>query len=26
YDYKAYGREAIARENPVIRAVKIVKV
>ncbi|KAJ1422166.1 Zinc finger, AN1-type [Sesbania bispinosa] len=26
YDYKAAGREAIARENPVIRAAKIVKV
>jgi len=26
YDYKKVGREAIARENPVIRAAKIVKV
>ncbi|KAK7334770.1 hypothetical protein VNO80_26533 [Phaseolus coccineus] len=26
YDYKAAGREAIARENPVVRAAKIVKV
>ncbi|WJX31003.1 switch-activating protein Sap1 [Trifolium repens] len=26
YDYKAAGREAIAKENPVIRAAKIVKV
>ncbi|XP_051141604.1 zinc finger A20 and AN1 domain-containing stress-associated protein 5-like [Andrographis paniculata] len=26
YDYKAAGREAIARENPVIRAAKILKV
>ncbi|XP_058759143.1 zinc finger A20 and AN1 domain-containing stress-associated protein 5-like [Vicia villosa] len=26
YDYKSAGREAIARENPVIRAAKIVKV
>ncbi|RDX78269.1 Zinc finger A20 and AN1 domain-containing stress-associated protein 5, partial [Mucuna pruriens] len=26
FDYKAAGREAIARENPVIRAAKIVKV
>ncbi|CAI8596187.1 unnamed protein product [Vicia faba] len=26
YDYKGAGREAIARENPVIRAAKIVKV
>ncbi|KAI4333154.1 hypothetical protein L6164_017995 [Bauhinia variegata] len=26
YDYKAAGREAIARENPVIKAAKIVKV
>ncbi|KAK7243596.1 hypothetical protein RIF29_38401 [Crotalaria pallida] len=26
YDYKAAGREAIAKENPVIRASKIVKV
>ncbi|KAI4323387.1 hypothetical protein L6164_022999 [Bauhinia variegata] len=26
YDYKAVGREAIARENPVIKAAKIVKV
>ncbi|KAK7314279.1 hypothetical protein VNO77_39493 [Canavalia gladiata] len=26
YDYKAAGREAIARENPVVKAAKIVKV
>lgn len=26
YDYKAAGREAIARENPVVRAAKILKV
>ncbi|KAL7126865.1 hypothetical protein ABFS83_14G215000 [Erythranthe nasuta] len=26
YDYKAAGREAIARENPVVRAAKLVKV
>ncbi|OIW15445.1 hypothetical protein TanjilG_28644 [Lupinus angustifolius] len=26
YDYKAAGKEAIARENPLIRAAKIVKV
>ncbi|CAL0326155.1 unnamed protein product [Lupinus luteus] len=26
YDYKGAGKEAIARENPVIRAAKIVKV
>ncbi|KAL6563770.1 switch-activating protein Sap1 [Orobanche gracilis] len=26
YDYKAAGREAIARENPVVRAMKLVKV
>lgn len=26
YDYKAAGREAIARENPVIRAAKLLKV
>ncbi|KAK4770627.1 hypothetical protein SAY87_031159 [Trapa incisa] len=26
YDYKAAGREAIARENPVVRAAKIVRV
>ncbi|XP_071734836.1 zinc finger A20 and AN1 domain-containing stress-associated protein 5-like [Rutidosis leptorrhynchoides] len=26
YDYKSAGREAIARENPVVRAAKIVKV
>ncbi|KAF7836019.1 zinc finger A20 and AN1 domain-containing stress-associated protein 5-like [Senna tora] len=26
YDYKTAGREAIARENPVIKAAKIVKV
>ncbi|KAL2540888.1 Zinc finger A20 and AN1 domain-containing stress-associated protein 5 [Abeliophyllum distichum] len=26
YDYKAAGRDAIARENPVVRAAKIVKV
>ncbi|GAA0151971.1 hypothetical protein Leryth_006216 [Lithospermum erythrorhizon] len=26
FDYKAAGKEAIARENPVIRAVKLVKV
>uniref|UniRef100_A0A7N0SXA2 Zinc finger A20 and AN1 domain-containing stress-associated protein 5 n=1 Tax=Kalanchoe fedtschenkoi TaxID=63787 RepID=A0A7N0SXA2_KALFE len=26
YDYKAAGREAIAKENPVVRAAKIVKV
>lgn len=26
YDYKAAGREAIARENPVIRASKLLKV
>ncbi|CAM8960794.1 unnamed protein product [Rhodiola kirilowii] len=26
YDYKAAGREAIARENPLVRAAKIVKV
>lgn len=26
YDYKAVGREAIARENPVVRAAKILKV
>ncbi|XP_075077409.1 zinc finger A20 and AN1 domain-containing stress-associated protein 5 [Nicotiana tabacum] len=25
YDYKAVGREAIARENPVVRAAKILK-
>ncbi|KAI3740297.1 hypothetical protein L2E82_30725 [Cichorium intybus] len=25
YDYKAAGREAIARENPVVRAAKILK-
>ncbi|KAG5054791.1 hypothetical protein JHK85_007301 [Glycine max] len=25
YDYKAIGREAIARENPVVKATKIVK-
>ncbi|XP_057457974.1 zinc finger A20 and AN1 domain-containing stress-associated protein 5 [Lotus japonicus] len=25
YDYKAAGREAIARENPVVRAAKIIK-
>ncbi|XP_058744134.1 zinc finger A20 and AN1 domain-containing stress-associated protein 5-like [Vicia villosa] len=25
YDYKAAGRESIARENPVVRAAKIVK-
>ncbi|XP_008795709.1 zinc finger A20 and AN1 domain-containing stress-associated protein 11-like [Phoenix dactylifera] len=26
FDYKAAGREAIARENPVVRAAKIVKI
>ncbi|XP_059628863.1 zinc finger A20 and AN1 domain-containing stress-associated protein 5-like [Cornus florida] len=26
FDYKTYGREAIARENPVVRASKILKV
>ena len=26
YDYKAAGREAIARENPVVKAAKIVRV
>ncbi|GKB13983.1 zinc finger A20 and AN1 domain-containing stress-associated protein 5-like protein [Tanacetum coccineum] len=26
YDYKGVGREAIARENPVVRAAKILKV
>ncbi|ESW05822.1 hypothetical protein PHAVU_011G212300 [Phaseolus vulgaris] len=26
YDYKTVGREAIARENPVVKAAKIVKV
>ncbi|KAK4441481.1 Zinc finger A20 and AN1 domain-containing stress-associated protein 5 [Sesamum alatum] len=26
YDYKAAGREAIARENPVVRAAKLLKV
>ncbi|KAL7618778.1 hypothetical protein Lser_V15G02543 [Lactuca serriola] len=26
YDYKAAGRKAIARENPMVRAVKILKV
>lgn len=26
YDYKAAGREAIARENPVVKAAKIVKI
>ncbi|KAG2668609.1 hypothetical protein I3760_14G000200 [Carya illinoinensis] len=26
YDYKSAGREAIARENPVVRAAKIVRV
>ncbi|MCL7036784.1 hypothetical protein MKW94_025305 [Papaver nudicaule] len=26
YDYKAHGREAIARENPVVRPAKILKV
>lgn len=26
YDYKAVGREAIARENPVVKAAKIVKI
>nr|XP_043628844.1 zinc finger A20 and AN1 domain-containing stress-associated protein 5-like [Erigeron canadensis] len=26
YDYKSAGREAIARENPVVRAAKILKV
>ncbi|XP_031494594.1 zinc finger A20 and AN1 domain-containing stress-associated protein 1-like [Nymphaea colorata] len=26
YDYKAAGREAIARENPVIKAAKIIKI
>ncbi|GLT60717.1 hypothetical protein SLA2020_334730 [Shorea laevis] len=26
YDYKAAGREAIARENPVVKAAKIIKV
>ena len=26
YDYKAARREAIARENPVVKAAKIVKV
>lgn len=26
YDYKAAGREAIARENPVVKAVKLIKV
>lgn len=26
YDYKAAGREAIARENPVVKAAKILKV
>ncbi|PWA58444.1 Zinc finger, AN1-type [Artemisia annua] len=26
YDYKSVGREAIARENPVVRAAKILKV
>ncbi|KAL1547466.1 switch-activating protein Sap1 [Salvia divinorum] len=26
YDYKTAGREAIARENPVVRAAKIVKI
>ncbi|KAL3620416.1 hypothetical protein CASFOL_035328 [Castilleja foliolosa] len=26
YDYKAAGRETIARENPVVRAAKLVKV
>ncbi|KAF8403847.1 hypothetical protein HHK36_011953 [Tetracentron sinense] len=26
YDYKAAGREAIARENPLVRAAKIVRV
>ena len=26
YDYKAIGREAIARENPIVKAAKIVKV
>ncbi|KAI3738731.1 hypothetical protein L2E82_28850 [Cichorium intybus] len=26
YDYKAAGREAIARENPMVRAAKILKV
>ncbi|KAL7229158.1 hypothetical protein ACSBR2_007790 [Camellia fascicularis] len=26
FDYKAAGREAIARENPVVRATKILKV
>lgn len=26
YDYKAAGREAIARENPVVKAAKIVRI
>ncbi|GFP93113.1 zinc finger a20 and an1 domain-containing stress-associated protein 5 [Phtheirospermum japonicum] len=26
YDYKSAGREAIARENPVVKAAKIVKI
>ncbi|MBA0680351.1 hypothetical protein Goari_012056 [Gossypium aridum] len=26
YDYKAAGREAIARENPVVKAAKIIRV
>ncbi|KAJ0836813.1 putative transcription regulator A20-like family [Helianthus annuus] len=26
YDYKAVGREAIARENPVVKAAKIVRI